>query len=504
MSSAMNDLLCILASVVLVTLSLGLPSLLLSRQVLPPATTRKLVHIGVSHWWLLYLAFKPSPWVGYLGSSAFILINWIAYRRHLFKALEDPASKRSLGTIYFPLALLALVALVDHGVLKAWEAGVGVMIMGWGDGMAALVGQSLGKRHFVVFGQSKSIPGTLALALFAAAVTLGFSLAFNPGTGLGTLTVRCVGMALFAGLVELATPRGLDNLSLPIICAFFFAYGATRALAGPFAIAVVFNGLVAIAALGRRSVDPSGAVIGTALGAALLLAGGISAYMLLVAFFVSSTVLGSLVGRRLPPNGIEAKGRQRDGIQVLANCGAAVLGALGYSLTGSMAFLAALAAGFASANADTWASELGVLSRRLPRSILSFKEESAGTSGAVSLLGLVASALGSGFIGLVFALAFAPIHGFSQALWAAVGLAFLWGFLGALVDSFLGSAFQAKYNSVENGAYTERPKDGSRPNTLVGGLAWVTNDTVNALSTLVAALGAAGCYWLLFSSLSLT
>ena len=504
MSSLMKDFLCILASLVLVALSLGLPSVLLSRGVLRSSSTRKLVHIGVSHWWLLYLAFRPSPWVGYLGSSAFILINWIAYRRHLFRVLEDQDSRKSLGTIYFPLALLALVAIVDLGLLKAWEAGLGVLILGWGDGMAALVGQGFGKAPFRVFGQSKSLPGTLALFLFSAVLTLAFSLAFDPGLGLPSLLVRAAAMGLFAAMVELITPWGLDNLSLPILCAFFFAYGTRTGLAGGFVLAVLFNGLVAAVALGRKSVDPSGAILGTALGAILVLAGGIPAYSLLVAFFISSTLLGKYVSRRLPPSSIEAKGRQRDGLQVLANCGAGVLASLAYTQSGNLAYLAALAAGFASANADTWASELGALSRRLPRSILTFKEEPAGTSGAVSPLGLASSALGAGFLGLVFALAYAPILGLGQALWVVAGLSCLWGFLGALVDSLLGAAFQAKYRSIENGEYTERPRAGLRSNILVGGVAWVTNDGVNALSTFVAALGAAGSYWLLGSSLRLT
>jgi dolichol kinase len=67
---------------------IGAASQLLRSGRISPAATRKVVHIGVSHWWILYLVFGASTWVG--------------------------------------------------------VAGVGVMIMGGGDGMAALVGQRYG------------------------------------------------------------------------------------------------------------------------------------------------------------------------------------------------------------------------------------------------------------------------------------------------------------------------------------------------------------------------
>jgi uncharacterized membrane protein len=89
-------------------------------------------------------------------------------------------------------------------------------------------------------------------------------------------------------------------------------------------------------------------------------------------------------------------------------------------------------------------------------------------------------------------------------VWGIAGIAGLWGFFGALVDSLLGAAFQARYTSVLSGGYTEKPREGAQANILVGGFACFTNDTVNALSTFIAALGAAGSYGLLFSSLRLT
>jgi uncharacterized protein (TIGR00297 family) len=60
-------------------------------------------------------------------------------------------------------------------------------------------------------------------------------------------------------------------------------------------------------------------------------------------------------------------------------------------------FVAALAA----ANADTWATELGVLSRKEPRLLTTGQKVEKGTSGAVSGYGILAAVAGAAAIGLL-------------------------------------------------------------------------------------------------------
>lgn len=493
----MSDLLGLLVSFGFISAVLGLASILLKGGLLSPATARKLVHIGVSHWWLLYLAFIRSPWVGLIGSASFVLINWFSRRRHLFKALEDGSPAKNLGTIWFPVSLFLLILLSSLGPLTRWEAGLGALIMGWGDGMAALVGQRFGRRAFRIFGQAKSLAGTLALFSFSALVTAILIRVFDPGLGVGDLLLRAVAMGFFSVLVELATPWGLDNLSLPLLTALFYHFLAMADWAGAFVLATAFNGLVAWGAYRKRSVDESGAVLGAALGSAILVAGGIPAFSLLAGFFLSSTALERLCGHPGPSAGIEQKGSRRDGLQVLANCGAGALASILYASTGDLAWLAALAASFASANADTWASEIGGLHKRGPRSILTLRPVPAGASGGVSALGFLGSALGAAFIGLVFALAYGPTLGRDPKYWPLVLTAACGGTLGALLDSLLGAGLQAKYSSAKTGAYTERARTEGQGNVLVQGFAWMTNDGVNLVSTSLLGLGAAWLFSIL-------
>ena len=101
---------------------------------------------------------------------------------------------------------------------------------------------------------------------------------------------------------------------------------------------------------------------------------------------------------------------------------------------------------YACCNADTWASELGVLSRGKPRLVTTMREVPVGTNGGVSAVGTGASVAGGLLIGLVFyslglALAPTPIAGAPPpaAQWPLVPLGAAAGFFGSMVDSLLGA-----------------------------------------------------------------
>ena len=62
------------------------------------------------------------------------------------------------------------------------------------------------------------------------------------------------------------------------------------------------------------------------------------------------------------------------------------------------------------------------------------------------------------------------------------------GFAGSIIDSYLGALIQAKYKGVKTGILTEKkwlPNEGV---VLASGLAIITNDMVNLLSTLLSAV----------------
>lgn len=99
---------------------------------------------------------------------------------------------------------------------------------------------------------------------------------------------------------------------------------------------------------------------------------------------------------------------------------------------------------YATTTADTWASELGILSTNKPRLVttLFIREVPRGTNGGVSLFGTLASIFGGAFIGLIFWVMSFGAHQptkYSQYPMILVGI--ICGFLGSLIDSLLGKKY---------------------------------------------------------------
>ncbi|MDI7277084.1 MAG: DUF92 domain-containing protein [Anaerolineae bacterium] len=259
---------------------------------------------------------------------------------------------------------------------------------------------------------------------------------------------------------------------------------------------------VAVAWLGYRlnSLSEQGMYGAIAVGTLTFGFGGWPWGLLLVAFFVTSSVLSRyrFAEKRAATTHFAKTGR-RDLGQVLANGGLGALLALWYGLSGGAHLLLffAFAGAMAAVNADTWATELGVLSRRKPRLITSGERVEPGASGAVSKLGLIASLAGAwliGFLGLAFQVIDGRIDGIphtGRLVWlplaAAVG-----GMVGSLVDSLLGATLQAIYYCPHCGKETEQPvhRCGRQP-IYVRGLHWLDNDWVNLFSSVAGALVAA-------------
>ena len=220
MSPAIRDGLGLVASYAFVFGFIGVATLLVRRNRMQPAATRKVIHIGVAHWWLIAMALMDNPWVASVGPFSFIVINALAIRFHLLPAMDDGADGRNWGTVYFPLSLLVLVNLCWRAVLPTWIGGMAVLVLGWGDGLAALIGEGSDGPSFRIWGGRKSVAGTAAMFAASFVVALVFVLLFSsrygtmlPAAGIAAL-VACVATA-----VELVTPLGIDNITVPLAVA---------------------------------------------------------------------------------------------------------------------------------------------------------------------------------------------------------------------------------------------------------------------------------------------
>jgi uncharacterized protein (TIGR00297 family) len=243
--------------------------------------------------------------------------------------------------------------------------------------------------------------------------------------------------------------------------------------------------LVAIVAHRFRSLTGSGVVATTLVGGSVVAGSGWWAGVILILYFVSSSGL-SFVTRGKPDSIEQARGKQRDAWQVLANGGAAAAFALaGLVVSNPEAWIMATVGSIAGAAADTWATELGRFSRSPPRLVTTWRQVPSGTSGAISMAGTLASLAAATCIALLAAGPGLLVSGLSSA--QVFGVVTIAGILGSLTDSILGATLQERRWCPECRKPTEqRPHRCGADTIHVGGLKWMTNDMVNCLAVCVS------------------
>ncbi|OCF37543.1 hypothetical protein I316_00669 [Kwoniella heveanensis BCC8398] len=250
---------------------------------------------------------------------------------------------------------------------------------------------------------------------------------------------------------------------------------------------------------GIPALYPGAALIATTLGlhgyrkGSLSLSGAIAAFLVGYGHLANPakvfgvTMIGMyLLGSRATKVKVDVKAKLEDGpdplkpsgnrnwIQVLSNSLPGLLAALAYRLGPASQLekksvilaldpiarpLIYVSLGLnATILADTFASELGILSRSSPRHILTLQPVPKGTNGGVSPLGLVWSVAGGGAIGGIMALDLwfenlATRLSGAGAGWALelVGVGMVLGLAGSLLDSILGATLQSTYYSKTSG-----------------------------------------------------
>jgi len=257
-------------------------------------------------------------------------------------------------------------------------------------------------------------------------------------------------------------------------------------------IGILLAGIAAFVAYRLKTLSRSGALTAFLLGAVVFGLGGLPWAIVLLVFFITSSGFSRLLKQRKTTVEAQfAKGSRRDAWQVGANGGVAGLAALlGVFLPGSVIPWVLFAAAFAAANADTWATELGVLSKNWPRSLRNVsgfqREHRARSAWRVRWRrqeGRFSSALTAWLAQP--AIGDTVTDRFTLALIIAIA-----GFAGSLVDSLLGATVQAIYWCPSCQKETEKHPLHSCGNetALQRGWQWMNNDVVNLVCTASAAL----------------
>jgi len=207
------------ATIVFVFIVIGVAELVRKRFSYSSNFTRKVIHVGVGNWVFLW-PFAFDNWYAIIVPPAlFVILNYVSYRRELFKAMERKEKAGGLGTVYYAVSLV-IIATIAMVLGKAWVAAAAIILMAWADGLADPIGRKFGTHKYRIAGSTKSIEGSLGFFLvgfLAVAVTLMFFGAFSSlPTGFNIPLFSLV-IAALGTLIEAVSPSGTDNLTVPIV-----------------------------------------------------------------------------------------------------------------------------------------------------------------------------------------------------------------------------------------------------------------------------------------------
>jgi len=243
----------------------------------------------------------------------------------------------------------------------------------------------------------------------------------------------------------------------------------------------------------KQLLDRSGSVAAFVLGTIVFSVSGVLGSVLLIWFFISSSLLGKLPK---PTDAITTEEKHgRNWIQVTVNGLGPLVSCILLLLTPqyqrplSFLFYTSLAV----ATADTWATELGTRYGGVPINIVRFTKMTKGLSGGVSLVGIISSIVGSTTIALLASGLLKDAIATRSFLHPLVSLqdiliVSLAGLIGSLVDSLLGAILQAKYQCVKCSKIVEVSIHCNTPTHFVAGRKAISNNTVNLLSAFLVGL----------------
>lgn len=216
----MENAVGILVSLAFVFLAIGLSTLLTKFNILKDEGSRKFIHIVVSNWWIIAIMFFRSPIYASIVPLLFIIVNYISYKKQVFKAMERDGGLKDLGTVYYAISLFILSLITFNGDKTPYIGLMGILAMGYGDGFAAVVGVRYGKHEFKILGYKKSLEGTLTVFLICSALAYVIMMVLGINNSFGISVI----LGLVATGAELLTPMGLDNITVPLITSGVFYY----------------------------------------------------------------------------------------------------------------------------------------------------------------------------------------------------------------------------------------------------------------------------------------
>ncbi|QVK16869.1 hypothetical protein KHQ81_08090 [Mycoplasmatota bacterium] len=160
------------------------------------------------------MIFFKDVYIALIPPISFVILNFLSYRYHLVSGIERD-DKKELGTLYYPISLVVLVLFTFGYINKPYIGAIGVMIMGYGDGIATIIGYKFGKKKLF---KNKTYLGSMTMFIISFLTTFILLWIFNPLH----LFIYSFIIAITATIAEGLSCKGLDNLTVPLFTTFIY------------------------------------------------------------------------------------------------------------------------------------------------------------------------------------------------------------------------------------------------------------------------------------------
>ena len=212
-----SDFLGVVLVYIYVAILLGVSEIFFKKN---PKVGRKVLHILTGNIIFLLPIFQTAEVMAFIAAAPFIPLTFLMSPHTPIKSIrgKTSAAGHGMGLVYYVISwtILAYVFFDDKVIIA-----VGIFAMSYGDGFASVLGQKFGKTKFEIYDNTKSYFGSISMFILTFIMGIIAIIFYNIEIT-NKLIILLMIIAICSTVAEIITPKGLDNLSVPLLASFYF------------------------------------------------------------------------------------------------------------------------------------------------------------------------------------------------------------------------------------------------------------------------------------------
>lgn len=171
--------------------------------------SRKYIHIVLCNWWFIAMYFFDNAIWSSIVPFIFVVINYISYKKNWITVMERE-KQDGLGTVYYAISLFIL-SIISFGIIHNPLIGLGgILVMGYGDGLAAVIGAKVKSKEYKIGDTNKTFAGSATMFIVTFII---LSIFFIHGD---VWYIKAIISSIIITVIEAISVKGTDNITVPL------------------------------------------------------------------------------------------------------------------------------------------------------------------------------------------------------------------------------------------------------------------------------------------------